>query len=63
MRQRRSIIDYKTIRDQRGSAGEILVNATPPLEDDVVIQESREPFNLMRNIPLEVEEIEDWMNK
>ncbi|MEJ4089885.1 aminopeptidase P family protein [Galbibacter orientalis] len=33
------------------------------LEDDVVIQESGEPFNLMRNIPLEVEEIEDWMNK
>ena len=33
------------------------------LEDDVVIQENGEPFNLMRNIPLEVEEIEEWMNK
>ena len=33
------------------------------LEDDVVIQENGEPFNLMRNIPLEVEEIEDWMNR
>jgi hypothetical protein len=28
------------------------------LEDDVVIQETGEPFNLMRNIPIEVEEIE-----
>ena len=33
------------------------------LEDDVVIQENGEPFNLMRNIPLEVDEIEDWMNR
>ncbi|MAP80270.1 MAG: X-Pro aminopeptidase [Aequorivita sp.] len=33
------------------------------LEDDVVIQKSGEPFNLMRNIPIEVEEIEDIMNK
>lgn len=32
------------------------------LEDDVVIQESGEPFNLMKNIPLEVEDIEDIMN-
>ena len=32
------------------------------LEDDVVIQEQGEPFNLMRNIPIEVEEIEDLMN-
>lgn len=32
------------------------------LEDDVVIQDSGEPFNLMRNIPNEVEEIEDLMN-
>ena len=32
------------------------------LEDDVVIQDSGEPFNLMRNIPIEVEEIEDLMN-
>ena len=31
------------------------------LEDDVVIQEKGEPFNLMRNIPIEVEEIEDIM--
>jgi Xaa-Pro aminopeptidase len=32
------------------------------LEDDVVIQESGEPFNLMKNIPIEVEEIENIMN-
>lgn len=32
------------------------------IEDDVVIQETGEPFNLMRNIPVEVEEIEDLMN-
>lgn len=32
------------------------------LEDDVVIQESGEPFNLMANIPIEVEEIEELMN-
>lgn len=32
------------------------------IEDDVVIQESGEPFNLMRNIPIEIEEIEDLMN-
>ena len=32
------------------------------LEDDVVVQESGEPFNLMRNIPIEVEEIEELMN-
>ncbi len=33
------------------------------LEDDVVVQASGEPFNLMRNIPLEAEEIEELMNK
>jgi Xaa-Pro aminopeptidase len=32
------------------------------IEDDVVIQETGEPFNLMRNIPIEIEEIEDLMN-
>ena len=32
------------------------------LEDDVVIQASGEPFNLMRNIPIEAEEIETLMN-
>lgn len=32
------------------------------LEDNVVIQESGEPFNMMRNIPIEVEEIESLMN-
>ncbi|MBS9773961.1 MAG: aminopeptidase P family protein [Tenacibaculum sp.] len=32
------------------------------IEDDVVIQEKGEPFNLMRNIPIEAEEIEDIMN-
>ena len=31
------------------------------LEDDVVIQEKGEPFNLMGNIPIEVEEIEALM--
>jgi len=33
------------------------------IEDDVVIQEKGEPFNLMRNIPITVEEIEELMNK
>src|SRR6056297_396936 len=33
------------------------------LEDDVVIQEKGGPFNLMRNIPIEIEEIEELMNK
>ncbi len=33
------------------------------LEDDVVVQESGEPFNLMKNIPIEVEEIEELMNR
>lgn len=33
------------------------------LEDDVVIQEQGEPFNLMRNIPIEAEEIEDLMHQ
>jgi len=32
------------------------------LEDDVVIQSTGEPFNLMGNIPIEVEEIEELMN-
>jgi Xaa-Pro aminopeptidase len=32
------------------------------LEDDVVIQKQGEPFNLMHNIPIEVEEIEELMN-
>ena len=32
------------------------------LEDDVVIQENGEPFNLMRNIPIEIDEIESLMN-
>ena len=32
------------------------------LEDDVVIQESGEPVNLMKDIPIEVEEIESIMN-
>jgi Xaa-Pro aminopeptidase len=32
------------------------------LEDDVVIQSNGEPFNLMRNIPIEAEEIESIMN-
>ncbi|NNF19408.1 MAG: M24 family metallopeptidase, partial [Flavobacteriaceae bacterium] len=33
------------------------------LEDDVVVQEQGEPFNLMRDIPIEAEEIEEIMNK
>jgi Xaa-Pro aminopeptidase len=32
------------------------------LEDNVVVQEKGEPFNLMRNIPIEIEEIESLMN-
>ena len=32
------------------------------LEDDVVVQQKGEPFNLMRNIPIEAEEIEELMN-
>ncbi len=32
------------------------------LEDDVVIREKGDPYNLMRNIPIEVEEIEEIMN-
>jgi len=32
------------------------------LEDDVVVQAKGEPFNLMKNIPIEVEEIEELMN-
>ncbi len=33
------------------------------LEDDLVVQKTGEPFNLMRDIPLEADEIEDWMNE
>jgi Xaa-Pro aminopeptidase len=32
------------------------------IEDDMVIQEKGAAFNLMRNIPIEVEEIESLMN-
>jgi len=32
------------------------------LEDDVVVQEKGEPKNLMKDIPIEIEEIEDLMN-
>lgn len=32
------------------------------IEDDVVIREKGEPFNLMKNIPIEIEEIEEFMN-
>lgn len=32
------------------------------LEDDVVIQSKGEPFNLMKNIPIEADEIEELMN-
>ncbi len=33
------------------------------LEDNVVIQERGAPFNLMRNIPIEIDDIETLMNK
>ncbi len=33
------------------------------LEDDVVIQEQGDPLNLMENIPIEVDEIESFMNE
>jgi Xaa-Pro aminopeptidase len=33
------------------------------IEDDVVIQPTGAPFNLMRNIPIEAEEIEELMHK
>ncbi len=33
------------------------------IEDDYVIQEEGEPFNLMRNIPITIEEIEELMRK
>ena len=33
------------------------------LEDDVVIQGSGKPINLMKDIPIEIDEIEDLMNK
>lgn len=32
------------------------------LEDDVVVQEKSEPKNLMKDIPIDIEEIEDLMN-
>mgnify|MGYP001812414332 FL=1 len=31
------------------------------LEDDYLIQEKGEPINLIKNIPIEIEEIESWM--
>jgi len=33
------------------------------LEDDVIVQESGEPINLMGNIPIEADEIEALMNQ
>lgn len=32
------------------------------IEDDLVVQKKGKPFNLMANIPIEIEEIEDLMN-
>jgi Xaa-Pro aminopeptidase len=32
------------------------------LEDNVVVQERGEPLNLMKNIPIEIDEIESLMN-
>jgi Xaa-Pro aminopeptidase len=31
------------------------------IEDDYLIQEKGEPINLMKNIPIEIEDIESWM--
>jgi len=33
------------------------------LEDDVIVSDNGSPFNLMRDIPIEAEEIEDLMNR
>jgi len=33
------------------------------LEDNIVVQNNKTPLNLMKNIPIEIEEIEDWMHK
>jgi Xaa-Pro aminopeptidase len=33
------------------------------LEDDVLVKESGEPLNLMKNIPIMAEEIEELMNR
>jgi len=33
------------------------------LEDDVVLQKTGAPLNLMKNIPIEIEEIENLMNR
>ena len=32
------------------------------LEDDVIVQKNGEPINMMKNIPIEIEEIEELMN-
>ena len=32
------------------------------LEDNIIVQESGEPFNMMRNIPIQADEIEELMN-
>ena len=32
------------------------------LEDDVIIQKTGEPINMMRDIPIEIDEIENLMN-
>ena len=32
------------------------------LEDDVIVQKEGAPKNMMENIPIEIEEIEDFMN-
>ena len=33
------------------------------LEDDLIVRDGAEPFNMMSGIPIEIEEIEDIMNK
>ena len=33
------------------------------LEDDVVVQKNATPLNLMKNIPIEADEIEELMNQ
>ena len=32
------------------------------LEDDVIVRKNGEPINMMKNIPIEIEEIEELMN-
>ena len=53
---------YKEIINKTNSIDIPNENMGIRLEDDVVINDSGAPFNLMRNIPIDIEEIEDLMN-